>query len=438
MRAPDPAPNLRRSTSSQRPAGRSPGNGARPRRPGPSRGTWVPVCLDGEMHGVLKVVTTASVTNDGCVEQLTALGHLMEMALANWAAHEELERQATSEERRRVARDLHDGLAHELAFIASKARRSGAPDEMKELSGAADRALDEARRAITVLSLSAPQSLVLRSPRPPRIWASGWVSPCSSTWTSRSTWTRTWRNSCCASCARASRMLRCTRMRNTSRVSLRQVNRRLSTRDRGRRARVRSEPCGPDPLRSRLDARTCGLARRIFLGGLLPWSRDAPRGDVPMNGPVNVLIADDHARTRALVTSGARTQRGVRGLRRGRELRRRRRGSQGHPARRVPARHQHAGQRHRSSPWHHHRAPRHGRRDAHGLASGRRPLRRAAGRRDRLPAQGHGRGLALDGTATGAQRRDAAAAQLGDPARRGVPRPRGVVASRCPGMSQRD
>jgi signal transduction histidine kinase len=31
---------------------------------------------------------------------------------------------------------------------------------MKELSGAADRALDEARRAITVLSLSAPQSLV--------------------------------------------------------------------------------------------------------------------------------------------------------------------------------------------------------------------------------------------------------------------------------------
>jgi signal transduction histidine kinase len=124
------------------------------------RGTWVPVCLGGEIHGVLRVVMAASDTTDGCVEQLTALGHLMEMALANWAAHEELERQATSEERRRVARDLHDGLAHELAFIASKARRNGAPSEMKELSGAADRALDEARRAITVLSLSAPQSLV--------------------------------------------------------------------------------------------------------------------------------------------------------------------------------------------------------------------------------------------------------------------------------------
>jgi signal transduction histidine kinase len=118
------------------------------------------VCLDDAVHGVLKVVMAASDTTDGCVEQLTALGHLMEMALANWAAHEELERQATSEERRRVARDLHDGLAHELAFIASKTRRSGAPHEIKELSGAADRALDEARRAITVLSLSAPQSLV--------------------------------------------------------------------------------------------------------------------------------------------------------------------------------------------------------------------------------------------------------------------------------------
>jgi signal transduction histidine kinase len=120
----------------------------------------VPVCLEGEVHGVLKVVMAQTDSRDGCVEQLTALGHLMEMALTNWAAHEELERRATSEERRRVARDLHDGLAHELAFIASKARRTGAPHEMKELSGAADRALDEARRAITVLSLSAPQSLV--------------------------------------------------------------------------------------------------------------------------------------------------------------------------------------------------------------------------------------------------------------------------------------
>ena len=43
-------------------------------------------------------------------------------ALSNWAAHQQLEQQATAEERRRIARELHDGLAHELAFIASKTR----------------------------------------------------------------------------------------------------------------------------------------------------------------------------------------------------------------------------------------------------------------------------------------------------------------------------
>jgi signal transduction histidine kinase len=121
---------------------------------------WVPVCHGDAIHGVLKVVSATSEDADSCADQLNALALLMEMALANWSAHEELERQATSEDRRRLARDLHDGLAHELAFIATKARRSGAPPEFKEISGAADRALDEARRAITVLSATAPQSLV--------------------------------------------------------------------------------------------------------------------------------------------------------------------------------------------------------------------------------------------------------------------------------------
>jgi len=79
------------------------------------------------------------------------------------AANRELARRATEEERRRIARDLHDGLAHELAFIASKARKPvgapmGAPESI-ELADAADRALDEARRAITVLSAPTPQSI---------------------------------------------------------------------------------------------------------------------------------------------------------------------------------------------------------------------------------------------------------------------------------------
>ena len=124
---------------------------------------WVPVSVGGTLHGVLEVVSPRAPVTLDSLERCVALGHLLELALSNWAAHEELERQATAEERRRIARDLHDGLAHELAFIASKARgasgNSTADADSRELASAADRALDEARRAITVLSATRPESL---------------------------------------------------------------------------------------------------------------------------------------------------------------------------------------------------------------------------------------------------------------------------------------
>src|SRR5215210_5254934 len=55
---------------------------------------------------------------------------------------------AVHEERRRIARDLHDGLAQELAFIVRRAR---ALDDDGELAAAAERALAESRRAIMLL-----------------------------------------------------------------------------------------------------------------------------------------------------------------------------------------------------------------------------------------------------------------------------------------------
>jgi signal transduction histidine kinase len=58
-------------------------------------------------------------------------------------------------ERRRMARDLHDGLAQELAFITTQARRlQSAPDTRAaaRVVAAAERALDEARGAITALT----------------------------------------------------------------------------------------------------------------------------------------------------------------------------------------------------------------------------------------------------------------------------------------------
>jgi len=126
-------------------------------------GAWVPVCPDGKLHGVLAIATRGTSIPKECIDRCVALGHFLELALSNWAAHRILEEQATVEERRRIARELHDGLAHELAFIASKTRGAAAgtaaPADARVLAGAADRALDEARRAITVLSVSQPQSL---------------------------------------------------------------------------------------------------------------------------------------------------------------------------------------------------------------------------------------------------------------------------------------
>lgn len=62
---------------------------------------------------------------------------------------------ASTQERQRIARELHDGLAQELAYLASRARqldRDVPSQQVRELVDTADRALDEARRAVTVLT----------------------------------------------------------------------------------------------------------------------------------------------------------------------------------------------------------------------------------------------------------------------------------------------
>ena len=65
-------------------------------------------------------------------------------------------RLAAVEERGRLARDLHDGLAQELAFIRSQAAAMAAgmavPGMEQHLAAAADRALVESRRAVATLS----------------------------------------------------------------------------------------------------------------------------------------------------------------------------------------------------------------------------------------------------------------------------------------------
>ena len=65
-------------------------------------------------------------------------------------------RAAVQEDRRRLARDLHDGLTQELSYIYVQSRRlrGAAVDQLvvERINGAAGRALDEARTAIAALS----------------------------------------------------------------------------------------------------------------------------------------------------------------------------------------------------------------------------------------------------------------------------------------------
>lgn len=63
---------------------------------------------------------------------------------------------AKLEERQRIARDLHDGLAQELAFLSTQTRRLTraplAPEMVQHLATAAERALNESRRAVNALT----------------------------------------------------------------------------------------------------------------------------------------------------------------------------------------------------------------------------------------------------------------------------------------------
>ncbi len=85
---------------------------------------------------------------------------------AYWRDHATV---AVFEERQRVARELHDGLAQELSFIRSQTAAMAAgtppPNMVGHLAAAAERALEESRRAIETLAdeARAPLQQALRA-----------------------------------------------------------------------------------------------------------------------------------------------------------------------------------------------------------------------------------------------------------------------------------
>jgi signal transduction histidine kinase len=70
-------------------------------------------------------------------------------------AQHEAEARAVSDERRRIARELHDGVAQELAFIVQQVSRLAEKDEthpvMADIASSARRALQDSRDAIAAL-----------------------------------------------------------------------------------------------------------------------------------------------------------------------------------------------------------------------------------------------------------------------------------------------
>lgn len=79
---------------------------------------------------------------------------------------------AVLEERRRFARDLHDGLTQELAFIRSQtsalAVQPGRPAVLSHLADAADRALTESRKLVAALADPTPAVSIA-----PALWRAG-------------------------------------------------------------------------------------------------------------------------------------------------------------------------------------------------------------------------------------------------------------------------
>ena len=71
---------------------------------------------------------------------------------------------AVLEERKRIARDIHDGVAQDLAYILQQGRRLAAqpqaPTAMGHIVIAADRALDESRHVIAALERSGGEPLI--------------------------------------------------------------------------------------------------------------------------------------------------------------------------------------------------------------------------------------------------------------------------------------
>ena len=131
---------------------------------GVTHGVWVPVCPDGELHGVL----VGRQPRHPGARGVRRPGRRPRVTSSSWPCPtgRPTRNSSTGRRPRSAAGSLVScTTGSRTSSPSSRARRVGGTGnrpktlDVRELSGAADRALDEARRAITVLSVPQPQSL---------------------------------------------------------------------------------------------------------------------------------------------------------------------------------------------------------------------------------------------------------------------------------------
>ena len=109
----------------------------------------IPVQLDGVHYGSLEVrLTEGQMLEHDAEEYLRIVANQTANLLRAIELYDELADGAVRDERAQLARELHDGLAQDLAVL--RLRLSSEHDDRYE-HGLADRALSEARYAITIL-----------------------------------------------------------------------------------------------------------------------------------------------------------------------------------------------------------------------------------------------------------------------------------------------